>query len=211
VLDLQVIAGQTVAVGQRLGTIGRMAGGGASLKAVSYFAPADARRLRNGMPVEVIPQWNQRSRFGGIVGKVLQVNTLSATEEDISTRQPRWLPLDPLPRQRCVSGAGGTHGGDPCLRGVAHAPLLHAAGSAFDHRWLPHPCHQPHLEAGLGAWRSRQLVKAKSRDRFRRELPWLVAEVVLLVVITHAFLASSGVPTPERVETLIVRGIGITV
>ena len=37
VLDLQVIAGQTVAVVQRLGTIGRVAGGGASLKAVSYF------------------------------------------------------------------------------------------------------------------------------------------------------------------------------
>ena len=85
VLDLQVIAGQTVAVVQRLGTIGRVAGGGASLKAVSYFAPADARRLRNGMPVEVAPQWNQRSRFGGIVGKVLQVNTLPSTEEDIST------------------------------------------------------------------------------------------------------------------------------
>ena len=56
-LDLQVIAGQTVAVGQRLGTIGRVAGGGASLKAVSYFAPADARRLRNGMPVEAVPHW----------------------------------------------------------------------------------------------------------------------------------------------------------
>jgi len=85
VLDLQVIAGQTVAVGQRLGTIGRLAAGGVPLKAVSYFAPADARRLRRGMPVEVVPQWNQRSRFGGIVGKVRQVNTLPATEEDIST------------------------------------------------------------------------------------------------------------------------------
>ena len=85
VLDLQVITGQTVAVGQRLGTIGRLAAGRVPLKAVSYFAPADARRLRNGMPVEVVPQWNQRSRFGGIVGKVRQVNTLPATEEDIST------------------------------------------------------------------------------------------------------------------------------
>jgi len=84
VLDLQVIPGQTVAVGQRLGTIGRLASG-APLQAVSYFAPADARRLRRGMPVEVVPQWNQRSRFGGIVGKVQQVNTLPATEEDIST------------------------------------------------------------------------------------------------------------------------------
>jgi len=84
VLDLQVIPGQTVAVGLRLGTIGRLASG-APLQAVSYFAPADARRLRSGMPVEVVPQWNQRSRFGGIVGKVQQVNTLPATEEDIST------------------------------------------------------------------------------------------------------------------------------
>ena len=85
VLDLQVIPGQTVAVGQRLGTIGRLADGGVPLKAVSYFAPADARRLRQGMPVEVVPQWNQRSRFGGIVGTVRHVNTLPATEEDIST------------------------------------------------------------------------------------------------------------------------------
>jgi HlyD family secretion protein len=85
VLDVQVIPGQTVAVGQRLGTIGRVANRGVPLKAVSYFAPADARRLRTGMPVEVVPQWNQRSRFGGIVGKVRHVNTLPATEEDIST------------------------------------------------------------------------------------------------------------------------------
>jgi len=84
VLDLQVIPGQTVAVGQRLGTIGRLPSG-VALRAVSYFAPADARRLRVGMPVEVVPQWNQRGRFGGIVGKVRQVNTLPATEEDIST------------------------------------------------------------------------------------------------------------------------------
>ena len=29
-------------------------------------------------------------------------------------------------------------------------------------------------------------MKPTSRDLFRRELPWLVAEVVLLVVITNA-------------------------
>jgi HlyD family secretion protein len=52
---------------------------------VSYFAPADARRLPLGLPVEVVPQWNQRGRFGGIVGKVTQVLTLPATEDDIST------------------------------------------------------------------------------------------------------------------------------
>lgn len=88
VLDLQVIPGQTVSTGQRLGTIGRPARADdrdRPLKAVAYFAPADARRLPEGLPVEVVPLWNQRGRFGGIVGRVKQVLTLPATEEDIST------------------------------------------------------------------------------------------------------------------------------
>lgn len=88
VLDLQVIPGQTVGTGQRLGTIGRPArpdGQDAPLKAVAYFAPADARRLPEGLPVEVVPLWNQRGRFGGIVGRVQQVLALPASEEDIST------------------------------------------------------------------------------------------------------------------------------
>jgi HlyD family secretion protein len=88
VLDLQVIPGQTVGMGQRLGTIGRPEQPiprSRPLRAVAYFAPADARRLPLGLPVEVVPQWNQRGRFGGIVGKVSQVLTLPATQEDIST------------------------------------------------------------------------------------------------------------------------------
>jgi len=88
VLDLQVIQGQTVGMGQRLGTIGRPqtpSASGRPLKAVAYFAPADARRIPLGLPVEVVPQWNQRGRFGGIVGKVSQVLTLPATEDDVST------------------------------------------------------------------------------------------------------------------------------
>lgn len=88
VLDLQVIPGQTVGTGQRLGTIGRPEQPGANdrpLRAVAYFSPADARRLPLGLPVEVVPLWNQRGRFGGIVGKVKQVLTLPATEDDIST------------------------------------------------------------------------------------------------------------------------------
>lgn len=88
VLDLQVIEGQTVGMGQRLGTIGRGQVDDASagkLKAVAFFSPADARRLPIGLPVEVVPLWNQRGRFGGIEGKVKHVLTLPATEEDIST------------------------------------------------------------------------------------------------------------------------------
>ena len=76
VLDLQVIPGQTVGTGQRLGTIGRPEQPTAKdrpLKAVAYFSPADARRLPLGLPVEVVPHWNQRGRFGGIVGTVRQI------------------------------------------------------------------------------------------------------------------------------------------
>ena len=92
VLDLQVIQGQTVKTGDRLGTIGRssrlqkdVSTTGGDLIAVAYFSPADARRLPVGLPVEVVPLWNQRGRFGGIVGKVRSVLTLPATQEDIST------------------------------------------------------------------------------------------------------------------------------
>ena len=92
VLDLQVISGQTVKTSDRLGTIGRNQTSGSDqrktgddLIAVSYFSPADARRLPLGLPVEVVPHWNQRGRFGGIEGKVRSVLTLPATQEDIST------------------------------------------------------------------------------------------------------------------------------
>ena len=92
VLDLQVIQGQTVKTSDRLGTIGRssrppkdVSATGGDLIAVSYFPPADARRLPIGLPVEVVPLWNQRGRFGGIEGKVRSVLTLPATQEDIST------------------------------------------------------------------------------------------------------------------------------
>ena len=92
VLDLQVIQGQTVKLGDRLGTIGRNTRPpkgdnktGGDLIAVSYFSPADARRLPIGLPVEVVPLWNQRGRFGGIVGKVRSVLPPPATQEDIST------------------------------------------------------------------------------------------------------------------------------
>ena len=88
VLDLQVIPGQTIKMGDRLGTIGRgdvARGNGPDLIAVAYFPPADARRLPLGLPVEVVPRWNQRGRFGGIQGKVKSVLTLPSTQEDIAT------------------------------------------------------------------------------------------------------------------------------
>lgn len=91
-LDLQVVRGQTVKPGQRLGTLGSPRadrsdadGGGQALQAVAYFAPADARRLRPGLAMEVVPDWNERGRFGGIRGRVRNINPLPATREDVDT------------------------------------------------------------------------------------------------------------------------------
>jgi HlyD family secretion protein len=85
-LDLQVVRGQTVKPGQRLGTLGSpSAAEPRALMAVAYFAPADARRLRPGLPMEVVPDWQERGRFGGILGRVRHVSLLPATREDVDT------------------------------------------------------------------------------------------------------------------------------
>jgi len=83
ILDLQVVRGQTVKPGERLGTLGSSTGG--PLRTVAYFAPADARRLRPGLAMEVVPDWDERGRFGGIRGRVSRVSLLPATREDVNT------------------------------------------------------------------------------------------------------------------------------
>ena len=83
ILDIQVVRGQTVKAGQRLGTLGGKQN--AVLQAVAYFSPADARRLSVGLPVEVVPDWNERGRFGGMLGRVERVSLLPATRDDVDT------------------------------------------------------------------------------------------------------------------------------
>ena len=83
ILDLQVVRGQTVKPGQRLGTLGGKLGD--TLFAVAYFPPADARRLPIGLAMEVVPDWNERGRFGGLLGQVQRVSLLPATREDVDT------------------------------------------------------------------------------------------------------------------------------
>lgn len=83
ILDLQVVRGQTVKPGQRLGTLGGR--DSTTMQAVAYFRPADARRLTRGLPVELVPHWNERGRFGGVQARIAQVSLLPATREDVDT------------------------------------------------------------------------------------------------------------------------------
>ena len=82
-LDLQVVRGQTVKPGQRLGTLGGRHD--RPMQAVAYFSPADARRLSTGLDVELVPHWGERGRFGGVQARVEQVSLLPATREDVDT------------------------------------------------------------------------------------------------------------------------------
>lgn len=36
------------------------------------------------MPLELVPDWRQRGRFGGVEAEVERVNLLPATEEDVN-------------------------------------------------------------------------------------------------------------------------------
>jgi len=125
ILDLQVIKGQTVKPGQRLGTIGARSTAAqtsaSGLRAIAYFRPADARRLQSGQGIEVVPDWQQRGRFGGIEGVVQRVSLLPATPEDIDTTMGN----PPLAQSLVASG--------PVIRTeIALVPSRH---NADGYRW----------------------------------------------------------------------------
>ena len=106
ILDLVVVRGQTVKPGQRLGTLGAPSTTATTgqqptaRQAIAYFHPADARRLQRGQGIEVVPDWQERGRFGGIQGLIERVSLLPATPEDINTT----LGNPPLAQSLVASG-----------------------------------------------------------------------------------------------------------
>jgi len=132
-LDLQVVRGQTVRPGERLGTLG--GSDREPLQAVAYFAPADARRLRQGMAVEVVPDWNERGRFGGIRGRVEQVNLLPATREDVNTTLGNPQLAEALVRRGPVMRAEISLLGAVAAHGGAGGAPAAAGGPSRDFRW----------------------------------------------------------------------------
>jgi len=96
-------------------------------------------------------------------------------------------------------------------------PLSYVLPGLLEQRWLSQPRHRPELGAGPGDRGSGQLVKPSSRDLFRQELPRLVAEVALLVVITNAkppelwfSLVLLSVNPGYRIERFLAGGEGLS-
>jgi len=52
-----------------------------AMLSVSYFPAKDGKNIQPGMAVQVMPDNVERSRFGGILGKVISVSPLPVTRE----------------------------------------------------------------------------------------------------------------------------------
>ncbi len=83
VLAVAIAPGQTVSAGARIASI-EIEDPNAQLMSVIYLANKDGKQIKPGMSVQVTPSPVKRERFGGIVGKVTQVDSSPVTKQDIS-------------------------------------------------------------------------------------------------------------------------------
>lgn len=80
VTEIYVVAGQVVSPGARLFTL-HLDDAASSLVSISYFPVKDGKKIAPGMAIQVTPDTVERSRFGGIAGRVLSVSPLPVTKE----------------------------------------------------------------------------------------------------------------------------------
>lgn len=83
VLEVAAVPGQAINAGTRLASI-ETDNPKAKMVSVIYFDNKDGKQVKPGMTVQVTPSMVKRERYGGIVGKVTQVNPFPVTNEDIA-------------------------------------------------------------------------------------------------------------------------------
>jgi len=79
--SLTAIGGQLVSSGSNIGTID-VQNASEPLLAVAYFPVKEGKQIKPDMPVQVTPDNVERSRFGGIIGKVQAVSAFPVSRED---------------------------------------------------------------------------------------------------------------------------------
>ncbi|MEA5618753.1 NHLP bacteriocin system secretion protein [Cronbergia sp. UHCC 0137] len=80
ILDLQVTTGQIVNPGTSLALM-QLTPQKQEIMSVSYFAVKDGKRITPGMSAQTTPDTVERQRFGGIIGKVINVSAFPITQQ----------------------------------------------------------------------------------------------------------------------------------
>lgn len=83
ILELAIVPGQFVLAQTRIGSI-ETDNPQDKLISVIYLADKDGKQIKPGMTVQVTPSLVKRERYGGIVGKVTNVNPFPVTGTDIA-------------------------------------------------------------------------------------------------------------------------------
>ncbi len=83
ILEMAIVPGQSVSAGTRIGAIETEDANG-KLISIIYLADKDGKQIKPGMTVQVTPSMVKRERYGGIVGKITNVNPFPVTSPDIA-------------------------------------------------------------------------------------------------------------------------------
>ncbi len=100
VTELRVAVGDVVAAGSPLATLAPI-NRGDTTQALLYVPAADGKRIRAGMPAEIVPSTVERERYGHMIGEVASVSPLPATAAGMR----RVLRNDELVSQMLAGGA----------------------------------------------------------------------------------------------------------
>jgi len=84
VLEVNVVPGQLISNGTRLGAI-EIQEEDQQLVSLVYFADKDGKQIKEGMQVQVTPSLVKRERYGGIVGTVTKVSPFPVTLNEMKT------------------------------------------------------------------------------------------------------------------------------
>jgi HlyD family secretion protein len=83
VLEVTQSPGQVVVAGGRIATI-EVETPTKDLVGITYFSVAEGKKVQPGMSIQITPQTVKRERFGGVVGKVIEVSRFPITSETVA-------------------------------------------------------------------------------------------------------------------------------
>ncbi|MEO1373283.1 MAG: NHLP bacteriocin system secretion protein [Cyanobacteria bacterium J06635_10] len=80
ILEITATNGQVVNPGTTIASIDTKGTGG-KMVAITYFPVKDGKKIKAGMPIQITPDTVKRARFGGIIGKVVEVSPFPITSQ----------------------------------------------------------------------------------------------------------------------------------